>query len=104
WRESGPWLAGIMATLAGNRARVGEWLAEHVPASRYQAPEGTYLAWFSPPRGAAQIRQAAKVVLSDGADFSAGTDVDTGAFVRLNFATSRDLLEIILDRLRRTCS
>jgi len=104
WRESEPWLAGLLAMLAGNRDRVGEWLAGYSPASRYHAPEGTYLAWFSPPGPAAQIRRAARVVLSDGADFSRGTGVDTAAFVRLNFATSRDMLEVILDRLWRTCS
>jgi cystathionine beta-lyase len=104
WRESEPWLADLMGVLAGNRDRVSEWLGRYFPASRYHAPEGTYLAWFSPPSPAAHIRQAGKVVLSDGADFSDGTDVDSAAFVRLNFATSPDMLEAILGRIQRTCS
>ena len=41
----------------------------------------------------------ARVRLSEGAEFSAGTDVDTGAFVRLNFATSPAVLDEILGRL-----
>jgi bifunctional pyridoxal-dependent enzyme with beta-cystathionase and maltose regulon repressor activities len=41
----------------------------------------------------------AKVVLSDGAEFCQGTEVDTLTFVRLNFATSTDDLLRILDRI-----
>ena len=33
-----------------------------------------------------------------------GTDVDSAAFVRLNFATSPDMVDVILHRLPRTCS
>jgi hypothetical protein len=70
----------------------------------YHAPEGMYLAWFSPPgidAPAAWIMREARVMLSEGSEFSAGTTVDTTPFVRLNFATSRDTLSEILDRISR---
>ncbi|GAB3855236.1 hypothetical protein [Dactylosporangium cerinum] len=37
--------------------------------------------------------------LSPGAEFSAGTTVDTSGFVRLNFATGPAVLAEMLDRL-----
>jgi cystathionine beta-lyase len=45
------------------------------------------------------VGEWAKVVLSDGAEFCQGTEVDTSTFVRLNFATSTDNLLRILDRI-----
>lgn len=100
WREAEDWLAGLLATLGANRERIGRWATP----MRYHAPEATYLSWLDlsgtglrPPADA--LERAAKVKLSEGAEFSAGTDVDTAGFVRLNFATSPALLDTILDRL-----
>jgi cystathionine beta-lyase len=50
------------------------------------------------------IKNVAKVVLVDGAEFSQETSVDTESFVRLNFATSKDTVELILDRIQRSLS
>ena len=100
WRASDAWLDGLRATLTANRDTVAQWAAgrriEHRP------PEGTYLAWLGGvpgPRPAERLERDARVRLSEGADFSAGTDVDTSAFVRLNFATGPAVLAEILERL-----
>lgn len=105
WQHSADWLAGLRNVLHRNRATVANWAAT-VPGLRYRSPEATYLAWFdlngSAPAGpdpAARILRDARVFLSDGAEFSQHTAVDTGRFVRLNFATSPANLAQILDRL-----
>ncbi|MEU7474885.1 aminotransferase class I/II-fold pyridoxal phosphate-dependent enzyme [Lentzea sp. NPDC042327] len=89
WQDGDPWLAELLETLRRNRDTVTAWLG---PDRRYHPPEATYLAWFE---GTA----APGVKLSEGAEFSAGTGVDTSAFVRLNFATSPDTLAEVLRRL-----
>jgi cystathionine beta-lyase len=102
WQDSGDWLERLRGTLTSNRATVGEWVAALPWPARYAAPEATYLAWLGGvPHGtpAVTLERTAKVKLSEGADFSAGTDIDTDAFVRLNFATSPEVLREVLNRL-----
>jgi cysteine-S-conjugate beta-lyase len=108
WQESDSWLDALMETLTENRDIVSDWVSANASAGRYHAPEGTYLAWFAlpglAPEGtspAEHIERLAKVTLNDGAKFTQGTDIDTSAFVRLNFATSRDILELVLERIQR---
>ncbi|WP_236950363.1 aminotransferase class I/II-fold pyridoxal phosphate-dependent enzyme [Mycobacterium sp. MS1601] len=105
WRDSDAWQKQMADLLHRNRTRVSEWVAtQH--GLRYREPEATYLAWldFS---GTALFRDPAKhildggVQLSAGADFSQHTAVDTASFARLNFATTPDLLEQILERIER---
>ncbi|WP_432824495.1 aminotransferase class I/II-fold pyridoxal phosphate-dependent enzyme [Dactylosporangium sp. CA-092794] len=100
WRDSDTWLAELRATLSANRSAIGAWAAG-LPLS-YMPPEATYLAWLGGlrhPRPAEWLERTAGVRLSEGADFSAGTPVETTAFVRLNFATSPAVLAAVLDRL-----
>jgi len=106
WQDSDSWLDDLAKTLTKNRTTVSKWLSASAPASRYHTPEATYLAWFDLPGletdgsgPAAHFERTAKVALSEGAEFSTSLDVDTSPFVRLNFATSPDNLEIILDRI-----
>ncbi|GAA2338488.1 aminotransferase class I/II-fold pyridoxal phosphate-dependent enzyme [Dactylosporangium salmoneum] len=100
WRDGAAWLERLRATLAANRAAVAGWAAglglAHTP------PEGTYLAWLGGvpgPLPAQRLERTARVRLSEGADFSRGTGVDTEGFVRLNFATGPAVLAEILERL-----
>ncbi|HTJ33277.1 MAG TPA: aminotransferase class I/II-fold pyridoxal phosphate-dependent enzyme [Dactylosporangium sp.] len=100
WRTGDAWLAGLQRTLAANRDTVAQWAAG-LPIE-HRRPEGTYLAWLGGvpgPRPAERLERTARVRLSEGAEFSAGTDVDTDAYVRLNFATSPAVLAEILERL-----
>lgn len=93
YTEGAAWLADTVAYLDGNRALLGELLAEHLPAARYAAPAGTYLSWIDCralglPDPAGFFRTEARVAVNDGATFGA---VGPG-YVRLNFATSRPIL------------
>lgn len=94
WRESEGWLERTRALLHANRDAVAARLPHH-------PPEATYLSWIrwggTDPAG--HLERAAKVRLSAGAEFSGGTAVDTGDFVRLNFATGPAVLADLLDRL-----
>ncbi|SCF21275.1 MalY/PatB family protein [Micromonospora mirobrigensis] len=107
-RAGEPWLDLLLDGLAANRTLLAELLARHLPAVGHRPPEGTYLAWLdctalgvpteahgdgpgvaSDLAGPARMfLDRARVALSSGHVFGTG---GTG-FVRLNFATSPDLL------------
>jgi cystathionine beta-lyase len=101
WSEGEPWLSDVMSYLDRNRKRVAEWAAQ--ANLGHHMPEATYLAWLDcrrleVPEGLTlqqHFLQHAKVALSDGLDFG-----EPGrGHVRLNFATSAEILEEILARL-----
>ena len=101
WCDADDWLDAVMLYLDGNRRRVAEWAAQAELA--HYMPEATYLAWMNcrhldvkeglTPQQ--HMLENAKVALSDGVDFG-----EPGhGHVRLNFATSAEILEEILGRL-----
>jgi cysteine-S-conjugate beta-lyase len=101
WSEGEPWLTDVMSYLDRNRKRVAEWAAQ--ANLGHHVPEATYLAWLDCrrldlPEGLTlqqHFLQDGKVALSDGLDFG-----EPGrGHVRLNFATSAEILEDILARL-----
>jgi cystathionine beta-lyase len=100
-----PWLDATLTYLDGNRRRLGELLATHLPAVGYHPPQATYLAWLDCralglERPAAFFLEHAKVAVSEGAAFG-----EPGkGFVRLNFATSAALLERIVQAMAAAVS
>lgn len=104
WRHGDDWLDELVRYLDGNRRLVAEFVAAELPGVCHTTPQATYLAWLDcrrlveegrGPSPAAWFLEHAGVALNDGADF--GTP--GRGFARLNFATSRPLLQRILDRL-----
>jgi cystathionine beta-lyase len=95
-----PWLHGLTDHLEANRRRLVEVLAQRLPSAGLIAPEGTYLAWID-VTALALGEQPAAAFRRAGVRLSPGTDFGPGGkgFVRLNFATSAQLLEQILERL-----
>jgi cystathionine beta-lyase len=94
YRDSGAWLRDLVTYLDGNRRYLGELLAANVPAISFRRPESTFLSWldcsglgFDDP--ARFFLDQAHVAVSDGPPFGTGCN----QHVRLNFATSRALLE-----------
>ena len=80
-------------------------LANGLPAVRCTPPQAGYLAWLDCRALALDTTPAqfflehARVALSSGAEFG-----EPGrGFVRLNFATSQDILDRILDRMIKAC-
>lgn len=102
WRDCFSWLSEVMSVLAANRSRLSEFFAAELPGVAFHPPEATYLAWLDvrstlPPAVSAQnyVLEQARVALSEGADFGTGGE----GRVRLNFGTSPQILEEMLQRL-----
>jgi cystathionine beta-lyase len=101
WCDSEDWLDTVLAYLDHNRHRVAEWAAQAGLA--HHMPESTYLAWMGCRHLNLQdgltphqhFLEHGKVGLAEGLEFGAPGD----GHVRLNFATSEEILEEILGRL-----
>jgi cystathionine beta-lyase len=99
WAEGDAWLATLLDHLDHNRRRVVEVFAGRSDVD-LALPEATYLAWLD-VRGAglgdapASAFARQRVRLSPGAEFGPGGE----GFVRLNFATSAEVLEEALRRM-----
>jgi cystathionine beta-lyase len=97
YRDGGEWLQQLREYLDGNRRRLVDLLADAVPGVTCRMPEATFLAWLDcsalglddPARF---FLDDAQVALSDGPPFGPGCEQR----VRLNFGTSRALLEEIV--------
>jgi cystathionine beta-lyase len=100
YRGGDPWRRELVAYLDDNRRLLGEMLAAELPGVGYRLPEATFLAWLdSAGLGiddpATFFLRHARVAVSDGPPFGTGNEHR----VRLNFATSRALLERIVHAL-----
>jgi cystathionine beta-lyase len=94
YRSGRLWLSELVTYLDDNRRLLTELLSSELPEVVYRQPEATYLAWLdcaglALDDPATFFLTRARVALSDGLPFGDGYD----QFVRLNFATSRALLE-----------
>lgn len=101
WEQGEAWLDGTLSYLRGNRAIVAEHVARRMPTIGHVPPQATYLAWMDcrslglNEPAADFFLEHGRVALSDGGRF--GTPGE--GFVRLNFATSREILAGILERM-----
>lgn len=107
WTQSEPWLAELKATLSANRQIIKLWTQDLPYKVRCHMPEATYLSWLDFSGAsvdlhdpAADLERRARVRLSQGAEFSQHTSLDTTTFARINFATSTSNLLDILGRIR----
>ncbi|MFC0508954.1 MalY/PatB family protein [Micromonospora costi] len=116
-RAGGPWLDLLLDGLDENRSLLATLLAKHLPSVTHHRPEGTYLAWLdctalgvaaeqptdepgvaSDLAGPARMfLDRARVALSSGHVFGTGG----AGFVRLNFATSPEILTEAVTRMGR---
>ncbi len=100
YREGREWLEGTVRYLEANRDFMKDYLKTHLPQVGFVPPEGTYLAWLDlrlleATNTEEYLLEHAKVALNDGAWFGLGG----AGFARLNFATSRGILEEAFHRL-----
>ncbi|GGT41019.1 MalY/PatB family protein [Streptomyces chromofuscus] len=101
WEHGDAWHRDLLTVLDRNRRRVHEVVSSRLPLVRHHLPEATYLAWLDTrPLGLGEppvekVLRDGRVLLDGGAPF--GPDAD--GFLRLNFATSQDLLDEILARV-----
>ncbi len=101
--ECDGWLKDLRGYLTDNRDFLVQYVTEYMPQVRLTMPDATYLGWLdftqtgmigSPYEF---FLKNAKVAFSDGKLFGASGE----GHVRLNFGTSRKLLEQGLDRISK---
>jgi cysteine-S-conjugate beta-lyase len=106
YRDGGHWLDRLLATLLHTRDHLGTLLRSQLPAIRWTPPQATYLAWLdcTSIRHTESAQQHfldhAKVALEPGTHFGQAFD----GFVRLNFATSPEILDEAVGRMARSLS
>jgi cysteine-S-conjugate beta-lyase len=94
------WLDELLDYLQGNRDHLAAALPSSCPGVRVNTPEATYMSWVDfralnlPVEPADHLLSTAKVALSPGIPF--GATVGAG-FARLNFATTRTILDRAID-------
>ncbi|MCX2163383.1 MalY/PatB family protein [Corynebacterium auriscanis] len=96
------WLDEELAYLSGNLDLLEQRLPQALPGAQFERPEASFLLWVDlrevpglAEKPAAKILERARVAFSEGTSFG-----DEGeGHVRINFATSRAILNEILDRL-----
>jgi cysteine-S-conjugate beta-lyase len=102
FREGGPWLDGVLASLDDNRRLLTDLLEDELPGVRYRMPQASYLAWLDLSAlgwgddPAAYALEHARVALANGPSF--GASVGRG-HARLNFACSPEVLDEAITRL-----
>ncbi len=98
------WLDAAIRTLDHNRYFLQELLAKKIPAVGYHVPDCSYLAWLDlsalnlGPNPTQTLLERGKVAFNAGQDFSPHTP----QFVRLNFATSEEVLIEAVDRILKS--
>jgi cystathionine beta-lyase len=103
-RDGTAWLDALLAGLDDNRRLLAALLAEHLPTIRYRPGEGTYLAWLDcralglGDDPAQAFLDRGRVALNSGLPFGTGG----AGHVRLNLATSPELLTEAVRRMART--
>jgi cystathionine beta-lyase len=98
--ECTQWYEAMLTTLDRNRKFLKVQLAENLPKARYRIPDSTFLSWIDlsayelGPNPAEALLERGKLVVTPGHLFGPTND----QFIRLNFATSE---EIIADGVHR---
>jgi cystathionine beta-lyase len=102
--EGEVWLDTVIAQLDHNRHLIKKLLAEKLPTVRYHIPQNSYLAWIdvaSLNLGAdpsVALVEKARVAFNSGHTFGKQCD----QYVRLNFATSPEIITEAIDRIARS--
>lgn len=100
WTRGQPWLDDIKAQLRSNRQLVIDRVAD-LPGAAMTPPDATYLAWIDLAGTGIQgnpsevLREKGKIAVHDGAKFCS----TAAKCIRINFATSPDILNELFDRM-----
>ena len=106
WTECDEWLHATRAYLQSNRDFIGDFTRANLPGVAYRIPQSTFFAWFDcRSLGLGEepydfFLREAKVALMPGPNFGP----EGAGWTRLNFATSREILGEILERMSRALS
>ena len=93
------WLGRLLATLDDRRALLGKLISDRLPAVSWRPPQATYLAWLD-CRTLGSGTEPRERFLSAGVALEGGSRFgEHGGYVRLNFGTSAEVLELAVDRM-----
>ncbi|MFP8780108.1 MalY/PatB family protein [Hydrogenophaga sp. RWCD_12] len=101
WTHGQPWLDSVKRHLLEMRRYVTDTLRQELPCIRFHLPEATYLLWMDCSalgfEGSASefFLERARVAFSPGEAFHPAAS----KCVRMNFATSRPIVDEMLDRM-----
>lgn len=101
--EGGVWLDTVIAQLDHNRHLIKDLLAEKLPTVRYHIPQNSYLAWLDVESlnlgvdPSVTLIEKGRVAFNPGHAFGKQCD----QYVRLNFATSPEIITEAIDRIAR---
>ncbi len=96
------WLEALLGHLRANRDHLARTLPEAAPGVRVNTPEATFLSWIDfralnlPTEPADYLLSKARVALSPGISFGAAAG---SGFARMNFATSRPILDRAIEAI-----
>jgi len=99
--ECSDWLDGALETMESNRRFLKKLLDEKLPSVGYRIPDSSYLAWLDlsslnlGENPAEVLLETGKVAFNSGISFGP----ESGQFVRLNFATSEEIIEEAVNRI-----
>lgn len=99
--ECTEWLDGLLQTLDSNRRYLQTQLTSKLPQARYRIPDCSYLAWIDMSaydlgdNPCDILLEHGKIALTAGHLFGDGCS----EFVRLNFATSQEIIDQGIDRI-----
>lgn len=101
WTHGAAWTDGLVAYLHSLRDHLASRLAAEAPEVVFHRPDSTFLAWLDVSACNLGDAPAARLLERGGVAFSEGSEFGTNGdgHVRLNFGTSREVLDEILDRL-----
>jgi cystathionine beta-lyase len=97
------WLRELRRYLTANRDFLVRYVTENMPGVRLTMPDATYLGWLDFTELKLEkspfdfFLTEAKVAASDGKIFGK----ENAGYIRLNFGTSRSVLEQGLERMRK---
>lgn len=104
FREGEPWLDKLMVQLDHNRKLVDHLLAEKLPLAKSHIPNCSYLSWIDFSAYKLAVEPATHFVEQGKVAFQPGVRFGEqySQFVRLNFATSPEIIEEAIERAART--
>ena len=103
FEEGEPWLEKLMSQLDINRKLVVDLVAEKLPLARIHMPHCSYLAWIDfsgyeiEGEPFTHLLEQAKVAFVPGSRFGE----NFSSFIRLNFATSPEIITEAINRVAR---
>jgi len=103
FKEGEPWLDQLMVQLDSNRKLIASLVAEKLPKAKMHMPHSSYLAWIDfgaygiGDDPAAHLIENAKVAFVPGYRFGP----QFSSYIRLNFATSPEIITEAINRVAR---